>query len=124
MTIAGIDLGTKPLLLAPMEGVSDSAFRKVCRRYGAAMVYSEFVSADALIRSVKGATQKLFIDPEERPAVVQIYGREVEPMVEAAKIAAQVKPNILDLNFGCPVKKWQERGQGVVCFAIFLCFWR
>lgn len=112
MTIAGIDLGTKPLLLAPMEGVSDSAFRKVCRRYGAAMVYSEFVSADALIRSVKGATQKLFIDPEERPAVVQIYGREVEPMVEAAKIAAQVKPNILDLNFGCPVKKVAGKGAG------------
>lgn len=112
MEIRGIDLGRYPLLLAPMEGVSDSAFRKVCRRYGASMVYSEFVSADALIRSVRGATQKLFLDPMERPAVVQIYGREVETMVEAARIASQVKPDILDLNFGCPVKRVAGKGAG------------
>lgn len=112
MEIRGIDLGSYPLLLAPMEGVSDSAFRKMCKRYGASMVYSEFVSADALIRSVKGATQKLFIDPMERPAVVQIYGREVETMAEAARIASQVKPDILDLNFGCPVKRVAGKGAG------------
>lgn len=112
MQIAGIELGEKPLLLAPMEDVSDSAFRRICRHFGASMVYSEFVSADALIRNVAGAQKKLFIHPEERPAVVQIYGRDVNTMVEAAKIVADVKPDILDLNFGCPVKRVAGKGAG------------
>lgn len=112
MNIAGIELGTNPLLLAPMEDVSDSAFRLLCRGFGASMVYSEFISADALIRSVKGAYNKLFIHPEERPAVIQIYGRDVATMAEAARIASQAGPELLDLNFGCPVKRVAGKGAG------------
>lgn len=112
MTIAGIDLGYMPLLLAPMEDVSDSAFRRICRRFGASMVYSEFISADALIRSIKSTQQKLFIHSDERPAVVQIYGRDVDTMVEAAKIVEEVSPDIIDLNFGCPVKRVAGKGAG------------
>ena len=88
MLIAGQDLGSQPLLLAPMEDVSDSAFRLLCRGFGASMVYSEFISADALIRSVRGACNKLFIHPDEHPAVIQIYGRDVASMAEAAAIAS------------------------------------
>ncbi len=112
MKIAGVELGDKPLLLAPMEDVSDSAFRLLCRKFGASMVYSEFISADALIRSVKGACNKLFIHPEERPAVIQIYGRDVETMAEAAQIASATQPELLDLNFGCPVKRVAGKGAG------------
>lgn len=112
MKIAGVELGDKPLLLAPMEDVSDSAFRLLCRKFGASMVYSEFISADALIRSVKGACNKLFIHPEERPAVIQIYGRDVATMAEAAQIASATQPELLDLNFGCPVKRVAGKGAG------------
>ncbi len=112
MNIAGIELGDKPLLLAPMEDVSDSAFRLLCRGFGASMVYSEFISADALIRSVKGARNKLFIHPDERPAVIQLYGRDAETMAEAAVIAAEAKPELIDLNFGCPVKRVAGKGAG------------
>lgn len=112
MQIAGLNLGNQPLLLAPMEDVSDSAFRLLCRRFGADMVYSEFISADALIRSVKGACNKLFIHPEERPAVIQIYGRDVDTMAEAAAIASAAQPDLLDLNFGCPVKRVAGKGAG------------
>ena len=112
MKINTIDLGNQPLFLAPMEDVTDPAFRLLCKRFGANLVYTEFISADALIRSVKRTEQKLTILPEERPVAIQIYGRDVETMVEAAKIVEQANPDILDLNFGCPVKKVAGKGAG------------
>lgn len=112
MKIADIDLGERPLLLAPMEDVTDVAFRLLCRRFGADMVYTEFVSSDALIRDIASTKRKLRIDPEERPAAIQIYGREVDAMVEAARICEEAQPNILDLNFGCPVKRVAGKGAG------------
>ena len=112
MKIANIDLGDKPLLLAPMEDVTDMGFRLMCKRFGADMVYTEFVSADALIRSVNKTQQKLVIHQEERPVAIQIYGREVDAMVEAARIVEEAKPNILDINFGCPVKRVAGKGAG------------
>lgn len=107
-----IDLGERPLLLAPMEDVTDVAFRLLCKQFGADMVYTEFVSSDALIRDVASTKRKLFIDPEERPAAIQIYGREVEAMVEAARICEEARPDVLDLNFGCPVKRVAGKGAG------------
>ena len=112
MKIGKVDLGERPLLLAPMEDVTDVAFRLLCKRFGADMVYTEFLSADALIRQVAGTTRKLEIDPEERPVAIQIYGREVEPMVEAARIAEAAGPEVIDLNFGCPVKRVAGKGAG------------
>lgn len=112
MKIGSIDLGKEPLLLAPMEDVSDSPFRTLCRSFGADMVYSEFISADALIRSVKGAERKLTINPLERPAVIQLYGRDPDTLAEAARIAAEAQPEAIDLNFGCPVKRVAGKGAG------------
>lgn len=112
MQIGTIDLGHRPLLLAPMEDVTDVAFRLLCRRFGADMVYTEFVSSDALIRGVSGTLRKLSIDPNERPAAIQIYGRDIEAMTEAARICQEAKPDILDLNFGCPVKRVAGKGAG------------
>ncbi|MGM9747112.1 MAG: tRNA dihydrouridine synthase DusB [Paludibacteraceae bacterium] len=112
MKIADIEFANQPLFLAPMEDVTDPAFRLLCKRFGADLVYTEFVSADALIRSVKRTEQKLTILPEERPVAIQIYGRDVATMVEAAKIVEQACPDILDLNFGCPVKKVAGKGAG------------
>lgn len=112
MKIADIDLGERPVFLAPMEDVTDMSFRLICREMGADMTYSEFVSADALIRNISATTRKLEISPAERPTAIQIYGREVEPIVEAAKIVESVKPDIIDLNFGCPVKKVAGKGAG------------
>ena len=112
MKIAHIDLGERPVLLAPMEDVTDPAFRLMCKRFGADMVYTEFVSADALIRSVSKTEQKLRISDEERPVAIQIYGRDVATMVEAARIVEQAGPDILDLNFGCPVKRVAGKGAG------------
>ena len=112
MKIGNIDLGTCPVMLAPMEDVTDRSFRLICKEQGASMVYTEFVSADALIRDIPATTRKLAIDPEERPTAIQIYGREVEPMVEAAKIVEAAKPDIIDINFGCPVKKVAGKGAG------------
>lgn len=112
MKIRDIDLGNMPVLLAPMEDVTDPAFRLMCKRFGADMVYTEFVSADALIRSVSKTEQKLNISDEERPVVIQIYGRDVATMVEAAKIVEQAHPDIIDLNFGCPVKRVAGKGAG------------
>lgn len=112
MKIANIDLGERPVLLAPMEDVTDPAFRLMCKRFGADMVYTEFVSADALIRSVSKTEQKLNISNEERPVAIQIYGRDTATMVEAAKIVEQARPDILDLNFGCPVKRVAGKGAG------------
>lgn len=112
MKIANIDLGERPVLLAPMEDVTDPAFRLMCKRFGTDMVYTEFVSADALIRSVSKTEQKLHISDEERPVAIQIYGRDTATMVEAARIVEQARPDILDLNFGCPVKRVAGKGAG------------
>lgn len=112
MKIRNIDLGEKPVLLAPMEDVTDPAFRLMCKKFGADMVYTEFVSADALIRSVSKTLLKLNISDEERPVAIQIYGKDTETMVEAARIVEQAKPDILDLNFGCPVKRVAGKGAG------------
>lgn len=99
-------------MLAPMEDVTDVSFRQICREQGADMVYTEFVSADAVIRNIDSTLRKMVINPGERPAAIQIYGREVAPMVEAAKIAEEAKPEVLDINFGCPVKKVARKGAG------------
>ena len=112
MKIGNIDLGTRPVMLAPMEDVTDPSFRLICREQGADMVYTEFVSADALIRNINSTTRKLHIQPGERPAAIQIYGRDVDSMGEAAKIAEAAGPDILDINFGCPVKKVANKGAG------------
>lgn len=112
MKIGTIDLGERPLFLAPMEDVTDIGFRKMCKRFGAAMVYTEFVSADAVIRNIKSTLAKIVIDDSERPVGIQIYGRDVPSMVEAAKIVEQVRPDVIDINFGCPVKKVANKGAG------------
>ncbi len=113
MKIANIDLGTRPLFLAPMEDVTDIGFRHLCKRYGASMVYTEFVAAEALVRSIKSTVRKLNISDEERPVGIQIYGRTTADVVEAARIVeAEAHPDIIDLNFGCPVKKVAGKGAG------------
>ena len=112
MTIAGIELGERPVSLAPMEDVTDPSFRLICREMGAAMVYTEFVSAEALIRDISSTVRKLHINPLERPVAIQIYGRDPEAMVQAAKIVEKAQPDIIDLNFGCPVKKVAGTGAG------------
>ena len=112
MRIGNIDLGKYPLFLAPMEDVTDIGFRLLCKRFGVSMVYTEFVSAEALVRSIKSTVSKLTICEEERPVGIQIYGRDVASMVEAAQIVAQSKPDVIDLNFGCPVKKVAVKGAG------------
>ena len=112
MKIGSIDFGERPLFLAPMEDVTDIGFRHLCKRFGAAMVYTEFVSAEALVRSVKSTVSKLTISDEERPVGIQIYGRDVPQMVEAARIVEEARPDIIDLNFGCPVKKVASKGAG------------
>lgn len=112
MKIGNLDLGHEPVLLAPMEDVTDVPFRNLCKRYGADMMYTEFVSADAIVREIASSMRKLTIMPEERPVGIQIYGREIEPMVEAAKIVESAKPDIIDINFGCPVKKIAGKGAG------------
>lgn len=112
MNISNIELGSRPVTLAPMEDVTDESFRLICREQGAAMVYTEFVSAEALIRDIKSTTRKLNVNPAERPVAIQIYGREADAMVEAAKIVEQAGPDVLDINFGCPVKKVAHKGAG------------
>ena len=113
MHIGAIDLGERPVMLAPMEDVTDIGFRLLCRQMGAAMVYSEFVSSDALIRMVNRSLEKLQVSDDERPVAIQIYGRFVDAMCEAARIVVdQAHPDVLDLNFGCPVKKVAGKGAG------------
>ena len=112
MKIGNIQFGDRPLLLAPMEDVTDIGFRRLCKRYGAAMVYTEFVSAEALVRSVKSTMNKLTISDDERPVGIQIYGRDVPQMVEAAKIVEEAGPDLIDINFGCPFKKVAGKGAG------------
>ena len=112
MKIGSIDLGERPVFLAPMEDVTDISFRLMCKRFGADMVYTEFVSSDALIRSVNKTQQKLNVSDDERPVAIQIYGKDVASMVEAARICEEARPDILDINFGCPVKKVAGKGAG------------
>lgn len=112
MKIADITFPDRAVFLAPMEDVTDIGFRLQCKQFGADMVYSEFVSADALIRNIDSTMRKLKVLEEERPVVIQIYGRDVPSMVEAAKIVEQARPDIIDINFGCPVKKVAGKGAG------------
>ena len=112
MKIANLDLGECPIFLAPMEDVTDPAFRLMCKRFGADMVYTEFVSSDALVRSVNSTMRKLNISEEERPVAIQIYGKNTDAMIEAARMVEEAKPDIIDLNFGCPVKKVAGKGAG------------
>lgn len=112
MKIGNVDLGERPVLLAPMEDVTDPSFRLICKEQGAAMVYTEFVSAEALVRDIPSTVRKLKIDNRERPVAIQIYGREPEAMVNAARIVEKASPDIIDINFGCPVKKVAGKGAG------------
>lgn len=112
MKIGNIEFPEYPVFLAPMEDVTDLGFRLMCKRFGVNMVYTEFASSDALIRGISKTTQKIMLSEQERPVAIQIYGREVEPMVEAAKICEEQKPDVLDINFGCPVKKVAGKGAG------------
>lgn len=112
MKIADLDFGKYPVFLAPMEDVTDPAFRLMCKRFGADMVYTEFVSSDALVRSVNSTMRKLNISDEERPVAIQIYGKNTDAMVEAARMVEEAHPDVIDLNFGCPVKKVAGKGAG------------
>ena len=113
MKIGTLDLGPRPVLLAPMEDVPDIGFRLLCRRLGASMVYSEFVAADALVRMVSRSLDKLTVCPEERPVAIQIYGRDPIAVRDAAQIVVErARPDVLDLNFGCPVKRVAGKGAG------------
>lgn len=112
MKIGNIDLGPNPVMLAPMEDVTDPSFRLICKEQGAAMVYTEFVSSEALVRDIPSTVRKLSINGTERPVAIQIYGREPEAMVEAARIVEKAQPDIIDINFGCPVKKVAGKGAG------------
>ena len=112
MQIANVKFSDNPLFLAPMEDVTDPAFRKLCKRFGADMMCTEFVSSEALIRSVNRTQQKLNIYEEERPIAIQIYGHQPDSMAEAARISACAKPDFIDINFGCPVKKVAGKGAG------------
>ena len=113
MKIGSLDLGPRPVLLAPMEDVTDIGFRLLCRQMGASMVYSEFISSDALVRNVNSTLQKLTVSPEERPVAIQIYGKYPDAMAEAARIVVDTAhPDVLDLNFGCPVKRVAVKGAG------------
>lgn len=113
MQIGNLEFGKYPVFLAPMEDVTDIGFRLLCKQMGASMVYSEFVAADALIRLVNKSLQKLQVCDEERPVVIQIYGKDVDNVREAARIVVdQAHPDVLDLNFGCPVKKVAGKGAG------------
>lgn len=112
MKIGDIDLGSQPLFLAPMEDVTDPSFRYMCKQFGADVVTTEFISSDGLIRDAWKSRAKLNIDEGERPVGIQIYGHLIEPMVEAARIAETARPDFIDINFGCPVKKIAGRGAG------------
>lgn len=112
MKIGDIEFRKEALLLAPMEDVTDPSFRYICKRFGADMVTTEFISSDGLIRDAWKSRAKLNINDFERPVAVQIYGNQIEPMVEAARIAESANPDIIDINFGCPMKKIAGRGAG------------
>ena len=111
MKIGNVEFGPYPVFLAPMEDVTDIGFRLLCKRFGAAMVYSEFVAADALVRMVNRSLEKLAVCDDERPVAIQIYGKEPGPVADAARIVVErARPDVLDLNFGCPVKRVAGKG--------------
>jgi tRNA-dihydrouridine synthase B len=110
--IGNIELRDYPVLFAPMEDVSDPPFRYMCKEFGADLMYTEFIAAEGLIRDAKKSLKKLDIYENERPIAIQIFGNKIDSMVEAAKMVAEVNPDILDLNFGCPVKKVAGKGAG------------
>ena len=112
MKIGNLDLGYRPLFLAPMEDVTDPSFRILCKRFGADMMYTEFINADGLIRDAKTSVAKLDIFDYERPIGIQLYGHEIDSMVEATRVATAANPDVIDINFGCPVKKIANRGAG------------
>ena len=112
MHINSIDLGENPLFLAPMEDVTDPSFRYICKHFGADMMYTEFISSDGLIRDARKSLKKLDIEDSERPIGIQIYGHLIDAMVQAALIAEEARPNLIDINFGCPVRKIATRGAG------------
>ena len=112
MKIGNIDLGDNPLFLAPMESITDVSFRYICKKYGADFMYTEFISSDGLIRNAQKTIKKMMIYDFERPIAIQIYGHLPEAMVEAAKIAEESNPDVIDINFGCPAKKIAARGAG------------
>lgn len=112
MKIGNLELRAEPLLLAPMEDVTDRMFRQLCKRYGADLMYTEFVSSDALVREVDKTMKKMELNEQERPVGIQLYGKEIDAMAEAAKIAEEARPDIIDINFGCPVKKIASKGAG------------
>lgn len=112
MKIGDIELRDRALFLAPMEDVTDPSFRYMCKLFGADMVTTEFISSDGLIRDARKSLAKLNISDFERPVGIQIYGNQIEPMVEAARIAEGANPDVIDINFGCPMKKIAGRGAG------------
>ena len=112
MIVGGKDVGERPLILAPMEEVTNPPFRKFCKRYGADWLYSEFVLPEAVVPSVGKTVRQLTIEDPERPVTIQIYGRFIDSMVEAAKMVEEVKPDFIDINFGCPVKRVAGKGAG------------
>ena len=113
MQIGNLDLGSRPVLLAPMEDVTDIGFRLLCRQLGASMVYSEFVAADALVRMVNKSLEKLTVCDAERPVAIQIYGKDPIAVRDAAQIVVErAHPDVLDINFGCPVKRVAGKGAG------------
>lgn len=112
MKIATIEFPERSVFLAPMEDVTDPSFRLMCKRFGADMVYTEFVSSDALVRNVNSTMRKLQVSDQERPVAIQIYGKDPQTMAEAARMCEQANPDIIDINFGCPVKKVAGKGAG------------
>ncbi len=112
MKIGNIEFSKQPVFLAPMEDVTDIGFRLLCKQFGADMVYTEFISSDALIRDIKKTKRKILFGEEERPIGIQIYGSDPDTMVEAAKICEDANPDLIDINFGCPVRKIAGKGAG------------
>lgn len=112
MKIRNIDLGEQPVLLAPMEDITDPSFRYICKEFGADLVYTEFISSDGLIRDGRKSVQKLDIFDNERPVGIQLYGHITQSMVEATILANEANPDLIDINFGCPVRKIAMRGAG------------
>jgi len=112
LKIGNIELNEFPLLLAPLENITDPSFRKICKQYGADLMYTEFISSEGLIRDAVKSTMKLNITDDERPMGVQIFGHDIDSMREATILAEAAKPDLIDINFGCPVRKVVSKGAG------------
>jgi len=112
MKIGDVDLGNKPIILAPMEDITDAAFRLLCRQFGASMVVTEFISSEGLVRDALKSRRKMVFDEAERPIAIQIFGHDPESMQRAAMIASEANPDVIDINFGCPVSKVTMKGGG------------